>query len=386
MSTDLYLTNENNKNNRNKHFNDSDIKYLNTRLSYLEKIIESKYSDILNLASEISNLQNLNLKYDLVDVLIKHGSNLTKYKAELVDVKDMLSYSNRVSNDSQEDNNLVNNNIKIETAIKNDIENIEPHNSHQKDENIEDSNSVESLDLNKSTISVIENNITNIEEKKEEDTIQIKSDDSIVNSDTIEEEVENKTGKVFPIRGLKLKGFKKGEDKVLNEDEKKNAIKQKIITNLDKLISYKENTFNDLIEIVGFNIDSSAEKVDLSIFIEALENQIVELNQYKNNILNGHSLSKSIELGSNGKITFSRIFIEKDRLLAKDKDTYISVLTNMYNLYSEFVDNYLKNINYMKPHLSEEKIKSMQTNCGKVIYDFKLIRTLYSSLNNAKGV
>ena len=377
MSTDLCLTNEKSKYYTNKQFNPSDIEYLNKRFSYLEKIIESKYSDILNLASEISNLQNINLKYDLVDVLIKHGSNLEKYKSELIDVKDMLSFSKRNSNN---ENN---------TTITNDIENTEPHNS----DNVE--KVVENVISNEKTVRVIENSVTELKEieeknqEEEKETCETTKEIIPSNGNEIVTKVGNKdekTGKFFPIKGLKLKNFKKNEEKQENKDEKRDAIKQKIINNLNKLISYKENTFNDLIEIVGFSIDSSSEKVDLSVFIEALESQIVELNQYKNNILNGYSLSKSIELGSNGKITFSRIFIEKERLLAKDKETYETVLTNMYNLYSEFVDNYLKNINYMKPHLSDEKIKSMQSNCGKVIYDFKLIRALYASLNEKKGM
>ena len=75
-------------------------------------------------------------------------------------------------------------------------------------------------------------------------------------------------------------------------------------------------------------------------FIECLESQIVELNQYKENILKNYSLSKSIELGSNGKITFSRVFIEKERLIDKNKDEYIKTVNEMYELYSEFVDTY----------------------------------------------
>ncbi len=56
----------------------------------------------------------------------------------------------------------------------------------------------------------------------------------------------------------------------------------------------------------------------------------------------------------------------------------------MYELYSEFVDTYLNNISSMKSHLSHEKITSIQNNCAKVIYDLKLIRTLYSSLDKNK--
>lgn len=371
MSTDLCLTNEKNKNYINKEFTKSDIDYLNTRLSYLEKIIESKYSDILNLAAEISGLNNLNLKYDLVDILVKHGSNLTKYKAELIDVKDMISYYKRISNN--EENKEINS-----QSVTNDIENAEPHNSHQEAH----------IDVNSDdkVVTVIDSNVSEAEEnQKQEESVSNESNDSVVKE--IEQEEEKKNSKIFPIKSLKLKSISKNnEEEKVSDDDKREAIRQKILNNLNKLISYKENTFNDLIEMVGFNIDSNGEKVDLSKFIEALESQIVELNQYKSNILDGYSLSKSIELGSSGQVTFSRIFIEKERLLAKNKEDYIKVLTNMYNLYSEFVDNYLKNINFMKPHLSEEKIKSMQTNCGKVIYDFKLIRALYSSLKNQKGV
>ena len=354
MSTDQYFTNDKNKSKANLAFTVDDINYLRRRLSYLEKIIQAKYSDILYLASEICNLNNMNLKYDLIDILIKHGSNLSKYKAELIDVKDSLSsvekLSTKTSGNVDETGNDINNDIN------NDIENIKPHDS----DNIEIK---EEVNLN---VNVKE--ITN-DEKNESDPIEVE-----------------KADKKSVIKNISFSNPRIVETLQNNQRDKNEIAREKIISNLDKLILYKENTFNDLIEMVDFHTDSNTSKTDLSKFIESLESQIVELNEYKNNILKNYSLSKSIELGSNGKITFSRIFIEKERLIDKNKDEYIKVLEEMHSLYSDFVDNYLKNINYMKPHLNPEKINSMQNNCAKVIYDLKLIRNLYSSLDKIKGV
>lgn len=354
MSTELYFTNDKNKLNKNLEFTEDDINYLDKRLSYLEKIIQTKYSDILYLVSEICNLNNINLKYDLVDLIIKHGSNLSKYKAELIDIKDSI---NSFNNLYQKPLGFMDK-TKNQNIIDNDIENIKPH----------DSNNVEIKEEVNLDIDV--NKITN-DDKNEPDC-----------------EEDGKLTKKSVVKNISFSNPRVVKDTSrTHKDKDKNEIaREKIISNLDKLILYKENTFNDLIEMVDFHTDSTSSKIDLSKFIENLENQIVELNEYKNNILKNYSLSKSIELGSNGKITFSRIFIEKERLVDKNKDEYIKVLEEMHELYSEFVDNYLKNINYMKPHLNPEKINSMQNNCAKVIYDLKLIRNLYSSLDKIKGV
>ncbi len=353
MSMDVYLTNDENSNFENAKYID-DINYLNSRLSYLEKIVQSKYSDILYLASEICNLKNINLQYDLVDILIKHGSNLSNYKSELVDVKDMINSLNNNLKKSNEHAESLNN--KKES---NDIEKLEPHDSQLENKEIE-SDKCE----NDNFKNFESENFTN----EKDDNEKRKSIKRVLSNDVAE-----KTVRIV-------------DEPISDKKNKAEVARKKILSNLDKLISYKENTFNDLIEMIDFQIDSSSSKNDLTKFVESLENQIVELNEYKNNILKNHSLSKSIELGSNGKITFSRVFIEKERLVDKNKEEYIRVVEEMYNLYSEFVDKYLKNINVMKPHLDSEKINSMQCNCSKVIYDLKLIRNLYSSLEKIKGV
>ncbi len=303
-----------------------DFNYLTNRLSFLENIIKSKYSDIMYLASEISNVENMHLKYDLIDIMVKHGLNLSRYKAEVKDIKDIMGNMNE---------QVKENDIDLNENKNNDVK---PHD----------------INVNKEDNIVFEKTGLNNKENEEKPLI------APFNESSIETPLEQK--------------------------DKKDMAREKIINNLDKLISYKENTFNDLIEMVDFNIKHNSDKVDLSKFIECLESQIVELNSYKENILNNYSLSKSIELSSKGKITFSRVFIEKERLIDKDKDEYIKVVTEMHKLYSEFVDSYLENINYMKPHLDFEKIKSMQNNCAKVIYDLKLIKNLYSSLDNIKGI
>ncbi len=356
MSTDLYLTNDEKENHINKDCSHDEIEYLNRRLVYLEKVIKSKYSDILYLTSEISNLKNINLKYDLIDILIKHGSNLSRYKSELVDVKDMMDFHGRNANkprDTVQDDSVI---------VDNDIKNKKPHNFdlNKENENDADSSAAHSATTDTDNDADDTNNVS-VDNTKDDAKSQLDSDVKLKNVRIVTE---------------------------LNSEPKNKAelARERIITNLDRLISYKENTFNDLIEMVDFHINFSSQKIDLSRFIESLENQIVELNEYKNNILKNHSLSKSIEIGSGGKITFSRMFIEKERLIDKNKEEYIKVLSEMHDLYSSFVDNYLKNINFMKPHLAPEKINSMQSNCGKVIYDLKLIRNLYSSLDKLKGV
>lgn len=355
MSRDVYLTNDKNLNIKdNIECTYDEVNYLNSRLSYLEKIIQSKYSDMLYLASEICNLKNINLKYDLIDILIKHGSNLRKYKAELIDVKDMI---NSLSNNLKQSNDHIES--KDNEKKDNNIENLEPHASQLENEQLKscecEKEKVKSIEL--------ENSVDKSENKEEKNGIK----KSLSNNLTI------KNPRVI--------------DNTSNNNKSKTEIaREKIISNLDKLISYKENTFNDLIEMIDFQIDSNAQKNDLIRFIENLESQIVELNEYKNNILKNYSLSKSIELGSNGKMTFSRVFIEKERLIDKNKEEYIKVVTDMFNLYSEFVDKYLKNINMLRPHLEAEKINSMQSNCSKVIYDLKLIRNLYSSLDKVKEI
>lgn len=359
MSIDLYLTNDKNPNYANKEYTLDDINYLNKRLSYLEKIIQSKYSDILYLASEICNLKNVNLKYDLIDILIKHGSNLSKYKSELADVKDIINAFNNNFQKSQEHRQF----IEKDQDINNDIENTQPHNFEHNNKGFENHNSNaqetnQKIDINEFTDNESKNIDINLEKNK----------------------------KSSLTKNVNLKNLKIVDNANSEQKNKAELAREKILTNLDKLITYKENTFNDLIEMVDFHIDSNSQKIDLSKFIESLENQIVELNEYKNNILKNYSLSKSIELGSNGKITFSRIFIEKERLIDKNKEEYIRVLNEMHELYSEFVDNYLRNINSMKPHLNPEKINSMQNNCGKVIYDLKLIKNLCSSLDKIKSV
>ena len=359
MSMDLYLTNDKTPNYANKEYTLDDINYLNKRLSYLEKIIQSKYSDILYLASEICNLKNVNLKYDLIDILIKHGSNLSKYKSELADVKDIINSFNNNFQKSQEHQQF----IEKDQNINNDIENTQPHNFEHNNKDFENhsSNTQETnqkIDINEFTDNESKNIDINLEKNK----------------------------KSSLTKNVNLKNLKVVDNASSEQKNKAELAREKILTNLDKLITYKENTFNDLIEMVDFHIDSNSQKIDLSKFIESLESQIVELNEYKNNILKNYSLSKSIELGSNGKITFSRIFIEKERLIDKNKEEYIRVLTEMHELYSEFVDNYLRNINSMKPHLNPEKINLMQNNCGKVIYDLKLIKNLCSSLDKIKSV
>lgn len=333
-----------------------DVNYLNKRLLYLERVIKSKYSDILYLASEICNLKNVNLKYDLIDILVKHGSNLSRYKEELVDIKDMLD---AFGNNQSQVKERIKEDEKVDNQLQ-DTENEKPHNFDYKNEN-SDSNEKE-----------IVNKLNNAE---------------ISHKDVQEEPVElKKKSKPSLTKNLNLKNLKIVGSSDVEKKSKADIAREKILNNLDKLISYKENTFNDLIEMVGFHNDSNVQKIDLSKFIECLESQIVELNEYKNNILKNYSLSKSIEIGSNGKITFSRVFIEKERLMDKDKDNYIKVLTEMHELYTKFVDNYLKNINYMKPYLDTDKINLMQSNCSKVIYDLKIIKNLYSSLEKSKGV
>ncbi len=355
MSRDVYLTND-----KNSNLNDSiectynEVSYLNSRLSYLEKIIQSKYSDMLYLASEICNLKNINLKYDLIDILVKHGSNLSKYKAELIDVKDMINSLN--ANQKKCDNHTEStNNEKTNT----NIENLEPHASQLENEQLKS----DECEKEKFKPIGLENNVED-------------GSENIKEKNSVKKALSNNLAVKKP-RVIDADNTTKSKTEIARE---------KIISNLDKLISYKENTFNDLIEMIDFQIDSNAQKNDLIRFIENLESQIVELNEYKNNILKNYSLSKSIELGSNGKMTFSRVFIEKERLIDKNKDEYIKVVTDMFNLYSEFVDKYLKNINMLRPHLESEKINSMQSNCSKVIYDLKLIRNLYSSLDKLKEV
>lgn len=338
-----------------------DVNYLNKRLLYLERVIKSKYSDILYLASEICNLKNVNLKYDLVDILVKHGSNLSRYKEELVDIKDMLdAFGNSNQSQVQE---RIEEDEKVDNQLNN-TENVKPHNFDYNNGNPENSNSNEKE---------IVNEFSNAEVSHKD-----------IQDDFVKSEKSDK--KPSLTKNLKLKNLKIIGSSEAEKKSKSDIAREKILNNLDKLISYKENTFNDLIEMVGFHNDSNSQKIDLSKFIECLESQIVELNEYKNNILKNYSLSKSIEIGSNGKITFSRVFIEKERLIDKDKENYIKVLTEMHELYTKFVDNYLKNINYMKPYLDPDKINLMQSNCSKVIYDLKIIKNLYSSLEKAKGV
>lgn len=355
-------------NDKNLDFNNDDsknnssieISYLNKRLSFLEKAIQNKYSDILCLASEICNVHNVNLKYDLIDILIKHGSNLSNYKSERNDIRDIINNvnKNKVS-ESQNDTSIK----KDIEPIINDIDDKDPHNSNN------DVNEKISENESKVTLEVT-GQYKDSEAKNTENFENINNDESIAE--------ENKDG---------------GQDQDIKEKEieatqksRMDIAREKILNNLNRLISYKENTFNDLIEMIDFNTKSNSGKTNLSKFIECLESQIVELNQYKENILKNYSLSKSIELGSNGKITFSRVFIEKERLIDKDKNEYIKVVNEMYELYSEFVDTYLNNISSMKSHLSHEKITSIQNNCAKVIYDLKLIRTLYSALDKIKSV
>lgn len=350
---DLYLTNNNkNLNLADKEYTPDDVNYLNTRCSYLEKIVQSKYSDIFYLISEISNLKNTNLKYNLVDLIIKHGSNLSKYKEELIDIKDTLD--SLVDNQqfvSRENFNTTNNqHIKTEDE--------KPHNFVCKDTAFENSDS------------------------DQDDSAEKLINKSTLSDETSEESESNK--KTSLIKNLNIKNLKVLGKKNVVQKSKSELAREKILTNLDKLITYKENTFNDLIEMVDFHIDSNPYKTDLSKFIECLESQIVEFNEYKNNILKNYSLSKSIELASNGKITFSRVFIEKERLIDKNKEEYIRIVTEMHDLYTKFVDSYLKNINYMKSHLDQSKINLMQSNCGKVIYDLKLIKNLYSSIEKSK--
>lgn len=336
-----------------------DVNYLNKRLLYLERVIKSKYSDILYLASEICNLKNVNLKYDLVDILVKHGSNLSRYKEELVDIKDMLDAFGNNQSQVQE---RIEEDEKVDNQLNN-TKNEKPHNFDYNNENPENSNS------------------------NEKEIVNEFSDTEISQKDVQDEPVRSeKNNKHSLTKNLKLKNLKIVGSSDVQKKSKSDIAREKILNNLDKLISYKENTFNDLIEMVGFHNDSNSQKTDLSKFIECLESQIVELNEYKNNILKNYSLSKSIEIGSNGKITFSRVFIEKERLMDKDKDNYIKVLTEMHELYTKFVDNYLKNINYMKPYLDSDKINLMQSNCSKVIYDLKIIKNLYSSLEKSKGM
>lgn len=349
MSMDVCLTNDKNSNSDNSRYFD-EITYLNSRLSYLEKIIQSKYSDILYLASEICNLKNVNLQYDLIDILIKHGSNLHDYKSELVDVKDMInSLSNNLKKSNEHDESL------NDEKENDEISNLKPHDSQLENKEIESAKNE----------NVESENFTN-EKDDNEKHAGVKR---VLSNDIAEKTIRVVDG-----------------SSISSKKSKAEVAREKILSNLEKLISYKENTFNDLIEMIDFHIDSSSQKNELTKFIESLENQIVELNEYKNNILKNYSLSKSIELGANGKITFSRVFIEKERLIDRNKEEYIKVVEEMYDLYSEFVDKYLKNISMMKPHLSPEKINSMQSNCSKVIYDLKLIKILYSSLDKIKGV
>ncbi|BAK81370.1 hypothetical protein [Candidatus Arthromitus sp. SFB-rat-Yit] len=330
---------------RNEFKNNSliEIDYLNKRLSFLERVIQDKYSDIISLASEICNVQNMNLKYDLIDILIKHGYNLSNYKSERNDIRDILINANKNKQTKSENNVSVGTDMEI---IINDIDDKEPHNSDS------DTNKIVSKNESKVIIEVTD---------------------------------QNKDSKSQDIKDIGQADLKAKEIET-TQKSKSDTAREKILNNLNRLISYKENTFNDLIEMVDFNTSSNANKSNLSKFIECLESQIVELNQYKDNILKNYSLSKAIELGSNGKITFSRVFIEKERLIDKNKDEYIKIVNEMYELYSEFVDTYLNNISSMKPYLDHEKITSIQNNCAKVIYDLKLIRTLYSSLDKIKSV
>lgn len=343
-----YFNSTNDKNldfERNEFKNNSliEIDYLNKRLSFLEKVIQEKYSDIISLASEICNVQNMNLKYDLIDILIKHGYNLSNYKSEKNDIRDILINANKNEQTESESNISVVTDTEI---IINDINDKEPHDSNN------DANKIVSKNESKVVIEVTDQN-----------------------KDYISQDIKD-VGQP----DLKTKEIE------TNQKSKSDAAREKILNNLNRLISYKENTFNDLIEMVDFNTNSNINKSNLSKFIECLESQIVELNQYKDNILKNYSLSKAIELGSNGKITFSRVFIEKERLIDKNRDEYIKVVNEMYELYSEFVDAYLNNISSMKSYLDHEKITSIQNNCAKVIYDLKLIRTLYSSLDKIKSV
>ncbi len=372
MSKYLNFTNDKNLDfNNDKHKNDLsiEINYLNKRLSFLEKAIQNKYSDILCLASEICNVHNINLKYDLIDILIKHGSNLSNYKSERNDIRDIININNNKIDKSQND-------ISMEKDIEpliNDIDDKNPHNSDNdvKEKTSENESKIalevtgqykDSESKNTENFEKIDNNIENCESTIKENESLNKNNGQDNKEDIKEKEIET------------------------NQKSKIDIAREKILNNLNRLISYKENTFNDLIEMIDFNTNSNSDKTNLSKFIECLESQIVELNQYKENILKNYSLSKSIELGSNGKITFSRVFIEKERLIDKNKDEYIKTVNEMYELYSEFVDTYLNNISSMKSHLSHEKITSIQNNCAKVIYDLKLIRTLYSSLDKIKSV
>lgn len=351
--SDLYLTNDKkNLNLTDKEYTPDDVNYLNRRFSYLEKIVQSKYSDIFYLISEISNLKNTNLKYNLVDLIIKHGSNLSKYKEELIDIKDTLDSIVDNQQSSNRENFTLTNNQSIKT------EDEKPHNFIGKDVIFKNSDSDQNHGARESV------------------------DKSNLLEETSEESESNKRSSL--IKNLNLKNLKVIGSTDVEQKSKTELAREKILTNLDKLITYKENTFNDLIEMVDFHIDSNPYKIDLSKFIECLESQIVELNEYKNNILKNYSLSKSIELASNGKITFSRVFIEKERLIDKNKEEYIKIVTEMHDLYTKFVDSYLKNINYMKSHLDQTKISLMQSNCSKVIYDLKLIKNLYSSIEKSK--
>ena len=42
-----------------------------------------------------------------------------------------------------------------------------------------------------------------------------------------------------------------------NQKSKIDIAREKILNNLNRLISYKENTFNDLIEMIDFNTNSN---------------------------------------------------------------------------------------------------------------------------------
>ncbi|HJD00202.1 MAG TPA: hypothetical protein H9923_04600, partial [Candidatus Dwaynia gallinarum] len=164
---DLYLTNDKNPNYANKEYTLDDINYLNKRLSYLEKIIQSKYSDILYLASEICNLKNVNLKYDLIDILIKHGSNLSKYKSELADVKDIINAFNNNFQKSQEHQQF----IEKDQNINNDIENTQPHDFEHNNEDFENHSSSiqetnQKIDINEFTDNESKNIDINLEKNK----------------------------------------------------------------------------------------------------------------------------------------------------------------------------------------------------------------------------
>ncbi len=70
-------------------------------------------------------MHNINLKYDLIDILIKHGSNLSNYKSERNDIRDIININKNKIDKSQND-------ISMEKDIEpliNDIDDKNPHNS-----------------------------------------------------------------------------------------------------------------------------------------------------------------------------------------------------------------------------------------------------------------